>query len=87
MTREGSEAEPSRKRASQSSRQANTPDPVEVVDAANQALELWSQFRESSQGPSSFSWTKEGFKLPETRRDLEILSQEIQRVTLLLTNL
>lgn len=42
---------------------------------------------ESFQDPSSYPWTKDDFKLPETRRELEKLSQEIQKSTPPLTNL
>lgn len=43
--------------------------------------------RESSQGLPNYPWTREGFKLPETRKELEKLSQVIQKVIPPLTNL
>lgn len=39
---------------------------------------------DSSQSLPRYPWTRDGFKLPKTRRELEQLSQEIQKVTPLL---
>lgn len=42
---------------------------------------------ESSQSLPNYPWTREGFKLPESKKELFKLSQEIQKLTPPLTNL
>lgn len=74
--REGGDVESSKKRPSQGSRQMETSEAMEVA-APTQVLELRISSGESSQGPSSFPWTREDFKMPEARRDLEKLSIKI----------
>lgn len=49
-----------------------------------QTLKLRKTIGDSSQSIHSYPWTRDGFKLPKTRRELEQLSQEIQKVTPLL---
>lgn len=64
-----------------------TPDLREATLVTGQALAVCTSPGKSSQDPSNFSWTRDGFRLLESRRDLEKLAQEIQRATPPLTNL
>lgn len=60
----------------------------EVAPSTTQALALQGSQRESSSGQTpSCLRTREGFKLLESRRELENLVREIQRASPLITNL
>lgn len=77
-----------KKRPSQGPRLLDSASLREVAPATVQALALRGSQGERSSGPTpSCPWTREGFKLPEFRRELENLAQEIQRASPLLTNL
>lgn len=65
-----------------------------TVAESDEMMALVVQTPESSKGlggsaPSfaDYPWTQEGFKLPDSRKELFKLSQEIQKVTPPLTNL
>lgn len=85
--REVNEAEAPRKKSSQGSRQANTTECEEMMTLVVCTMETLQISGESSKNLPNYPWTREYFKLPETRKDLEKLSQEIQKATLPLTNL
>lgn len=82
----GGEVESQRKKATQSPRLATIAEFDETMTLIIHTTET-SKAAEDSHGPSNHPWTREGFKLPQSRRDLFKLSQEIQMATLLLTNL
>lgn len=75
-SREGDEAEAPRKRTSQTSHPASAPKPDNTLALVKQASGARRLAGESSQDPPSYPWTKEGFKLPKTRRELENSSKK-----------
>lgn len=77
-THDGNEAKPSRKRPSQGIQLSDPSDLQDVVPLMALALALHASQGEGSSGFSSLPWTREGFTLPESRRDLDGLAQEIQ---------
>lgn len=85
--REVNEAEPSRKMLSQGPHVLDSIGLREVAPKTSQALSFWASQGKSSFCPSSCTGTREGFQLPESRQELEILAQEIQRACPPITNL
>lgn len=83
---EGGEVESQRKKATQGPRLATVAESDEMMALIVHTPET-SKAVEDSHGPSDYPWTREGFKLPQSRRDLFKLSQEIQKATPPLTNL
>lgn len=84
-TRDESEPEPTRKRASQDIRLTESSEFREAAPATAQRVALWELQGGGSSG--SPSWTREGFKLPDSRRDLDGLALKVQRAFPPLINL
>lgn len=84
---EGTEVKGPRKKSSQGPPLATVTKFEETIALVIHTPESSKVSRESSQSLPNYPWTKEGFKLSESRKDLFKLSQEIQKVTLPLTNL
>lgn len=82
---EGGEVESQRKKAAQSPRLPTVAESDEATALVIHTPEA-SKVAEGSHG-SDYPWTREGFTLPRSGRDLFKLSQEIQKATPPLTNL
>lgn len=86
-TREGNELELPRKRLSQGIKLTDSVELRDMAPTTAQALVLPSSQGEGSSGCSFFPWMREGFKLMESRRDLESLALEIKQASPPLSNL
>lgn len=73
-TRDGDEPEPTRKRSSQGIRLTDSAELREVAPLAVHVMALHASQGEGSLGSSSYPWTREGFKLSKSRRDLKGLT-------------
>lgn len=87
LTSDGNESDLPRKRPSQGIQLSDLSELQGVAPLTARALALRVSKGEGSSRSSSFPYTKEGFKLLESRRELKGLAQEIQWASPPLSNL